>query len=276
MFAKTFFKTRLLLATLLVSLCAQAEVELSEEFHAAEPKMQLYLAYAEFKMAHYEVAREMWLHITGKGSGEAAFNLGILYEQGMGVEKDLMVARDYYLQAAEKGSRAGAYQVGLMHMNHPELVSAETATHWLTIAALDGDEDASGMLKSISLGGNASDDPMLRVRQLIAKGEVDQARELLIQMAEATPPDYEAVTRLAWLYETGLGVTQDINRAGELFKVAAEAGNAEAQYALSVMYETGVGQPMDKAQSLHWLQLSADQNYQPALEKMAGHPAENP
>jgi len=276
MFTKTFAKIRTMLAALLVSLCTQAEVELPEEFHAAEPKMQLYLAYAEFKMAHYEVAREMWLHISGKGSGEAAFNLGILYEQGMGVEKDLMVARDYYLHAAEKGSRAGAYQVGLMHMNHPELVNAEIATHWLTIAALDGDEDAADMLKSINMGGAAEDSPMLKVRQLIAKGEVDQARELLIEMAEATPPNYEAVTRLAWLYETGLGVEQDIDRAGELFKVAAEAGNAEAQYALSVMYETGVGQPMDKAQSRHWLQLSADQNYQPALEKRGDNPAEKP
>lgn len=269
MFTTTFAKTRILLITLLVSLCAQAEVELSEEFHAAEPKMQLYLAYAEFKMAHYEVAREMWLHITGKGSGEAAFNLGILYEQGMGVEKNLVTARDYYLEAAEKGSRAGAYQVGLMHMNHPDLVSAETATHWLTIAALDGDEDAADMLKSINTGGTAADSPMLKVRQLIAKGDVDQARELLIDMAEATPPNYEAVTRLAWLYETGLGVEQDIDRAGELFKVAAEAGNAEAQYALSVMYETGVGQPQDTVQSLHWLQLSASQQYQPAVEKIA-------
>ncbi|WP_461518972.1 tetratricopeptide repeat protein [Porticoccus sp.] len=263
-----FAKTRILLITLLVSLCAQAEVELSEEFHAAEPKMQLYLAYAEFKMAHYEVAREMWLHITGKGSGEAAFNLGILYEQGMGVEKDLLQARDYYLQAADKGSRAGAYQVGLIHMNHPDLVSAEIATHWLTIAALDGDEDAADMLKSINLGDDAEDDPILKVRQLIARGEVDQARELLIEMAEASPPDYVAMTRLAWLYETGLGVEQDINRAGELFKIAAEGGNAEAQYALSVMYETGVGQLKDTDLSQYWLQQSAKQHYQPAVEKV--------
>ncbi|TNE95326.1 MAG: sel1 repeat family protein, partial [Gammaproteobacteria bacterium] len=103
-----FHKTRYVLLTLLIAAQAQAETELPEEFQAAEPRMQLYMAYAEFKMAHYETAREMWLHITGKGSGEAAFNLGILYEQGMGVERDLTKARDYYLLAAEKGSRAGA------------------------------------------------------------------------------------------------------------------------------------------------------------------------
>ncbi|MEZ5529770.1 MAG: tetratricopeptide repeat protein [Porticoccaceae bacterium] len=262
-----FHKTRYILLTLLIAAQIQAQTELPEGFQAAEPKMQLYMAYAEFKMAHYETAREMWLHITGKGSGEAAFNLGVLYEQGMGVEQDLTKARDYYLLAVEKGSRAGAYQVGLMHLNHPELVSAETATHWLTIAALDGDEDAVEMLKSINLG-TARAGPMLEVRQLIARGEVDPARDLLVELAGATPPDYEAVTRLAWLYETGLGVEQDIARAGELFTVAAEGGSAEAQYALSIMYETGVGRPKDSAQSAYWLELSAQQGYQPAVDKM--------
>lgn len=261
-------KTRYLLLALLISTHIEAETELPEDFHSAQPKMQLYMAYAEFKMAHYEVAREMWLHITGKGSGEAAFNLGILYEQGMGVEQDIIKARDYYLQAAEKGSRAGAYQVGLMHMNHPDLVDADVATHWLTIAALDGDTDAANLLKSINLGADASSDPILKVRQLIAKGEVDQALTLLTTMTEATPPNVEAITRLAWLYETGLGVEQDIDHAGELFKRAAEMGNAEAQYALSVMYETGVGQPKDTAQSLYWLRQSAEQHYQPAVEKV--------
>lgn len=260
-------RTRYLLLVLLAAAHSLAETELPEEFQAAEPGIQLYMAYAEFKMAHYETAREMWLHISGKGSSEAAFNLGILYEQGMGVEQDLTKARDYYLQAAEKGSRAGAYQVGLMHLNHPELVSAETATHWLTIAALDGDEDAAEMLKSINLGTDSAG-PMLKVRQLIARGEVDQARDLLMDLAGATPPDYEAVTRLAWLYETGLGLEQDIDRAGELFTVAAEGGNAEAQYALSVMYETGVGRKKDPARSHYWLQLSASQHYQPAVDKL--------
>ncbi|WP_461482219.1 tetratricopeptide repeat protein [Porticoccus sp.] len=267
---------RYLLLPLLLAAHSQAATELPEEFHAAEPKMQLYMAYAEFKMAHYETAREMWLHIGGKGSGEAAFNLGILYEQGMGVDQDIAKARDYYLLAAEKGSRAGAYQVGLMHTNHPDLVSAEMATHWLTVAALDGDEDAAKLLESINLGADASLDPMFRVRQLIAKGELEQAREQLIEMSHATPPDYVAITRLAWLYETGLGVEQDIERAGELFERAARGGNAEAQYALSVMYETGVGRPQDRAQSLHWLQQSVSQGYQPAVEKLNEKPTPTP
>lgn len=269
-------KIRYLLLALLISTHIQAEVELPEDFHSAQPKMQLYMAYAEFKMAHYEVAREMWLHITGKGSGEAAFNLGILYEQGMGVEQDIIKARDYYLQAAEKGSRAGAYQVGLMHTNHPELVDADVATHWLTIAALDGDSDAANLLNSINLGADSLSDPILRVRQLIAKGDVDQALTLLMSMTEDDPPNVEAMTRLAWLYETGLGVEQDIDHAGALFKRAAEMGNAEAQYALSVMYETGVGQPKDRPKSLYWLRQSANQDYQPAVEKVEGNGLDQP
>lgn len=257
------------LLTLLIGVNARAEAELPEEFYAAAPKMQLYLAYAEFKMAHYDTAHDMWQTIYARGNGEAAFNLGILYEQGMGVEKDLSQALNFYLKAAEHGSRAGAYQVGLMHLNHPDMISADTALHWLTIAALDGDTDAAALIESIQTGHPTEGDAMLTVRQLIAKGELDEALSKLIELSEMDPPNLVAITRLAWLYEAGLGVEQDISRAGELFQVAAEGGDAEAQYALSVMYETGVGRPKNSDTSMHWLRMSAEQHYQPAVTKLA-------
>lgn len=257
-----------LLLFLPYSLNTQAAPQLPEDFYSAQPKMQLYMAYAEFKMAHYDTAHAMWQLIHKKGNGEAAFNLGILYEQGMGVVQSLQQAKTYYLSAAEKGSRAGAYQVGLMHMNYPDLVARDVAEHWLTIAALDGDSDAAELLQAIQSGENPSDDPMLGIRQLIAKGLVEEALQKLIELSNTQPPNLEAVTRLAWLYEAGLGVEQDIEQAGKLFKLAAEAGNAEAQYSVSVMYETGVGQIQDRSQSQYWLEQSAKQDYQPAVDKL--------
>lgn len=242
-----------------------AEEHLSDEFVSAQPRVQLYMAYAEYKMANYTLAHAMWQHIKGAGKSEALFNLGILYEQGKGVEPDLTVARDYYLQAAEAGSRAGAYQVGLMALEHPELVATETARHWLMVAALDGDEDAGRLLQSLT-GDDASDsDPMLSVKRLLMRGENEQALTQLIHLSEQTPPDYAAMTELAWLYETGLAVERDLEKAAELFSQAAEAGNAKAQYALSVMYATGAGKPVDATLSLQWLKKSAAQGYAPAV-----------
>jgi TPR repeat protein len=47
--------------------------------------------------------------------------------------------------------------------------------------------------------------------------------------------------------------------------LAAHAGQAEAQYALAVMYQTGRGKARDEVLSMRWLQRSAAQNYPSAL-----------
>ncbi len=246
---------------------AQANNDLPEDFVAAQPRVQLYLAYAEFKMANYSLAHAMWQHMKGAGNEEALFNLGILYEQGKGVPANLAQARDYYLQSAEAGSRAGAYQVGLMALAHPELVSVETARHWLMIAALDGDEDAGQLLQTLDNGD--STDSLVTVKQLLMKGDSEQAIKQLVALTEQDPPDYAAMTELAWLYETGLAVERDMQKAAALFTLAAEAGNPKAQYALSVMFATGTGKPMNMTKSTLWLKRSAEQGYQPAVQQVS-------
>jgi TPR repeat protein len=47
--------------------------------------------------------------------------------------------------------------------------------------------------------------------------------------------------------------------------LAAQAGNAEAQYALAVMLRTGRGRNVDLEQSAQWLDRAAAQNYPAAL-----------
>lgn len=259
-----------LIFTGLISPQGVCKEALSDDFMQAQPRVQLYMAYAEYKMANYTLAHEMWQHISGPGKAEALFNLGILYEQGKGVKSSLPVARDYYLGAAQAGSRAGAYQVGLMALEHPELVSLETARHWLMVAALDGDEDAGRLLKSLTnLDDSQTADPMLSVKRLLMRGDNEQALAKLISLSEQSPPDYTAMTELAWLYETGLAVERDLNKAATLFADAAEAGVGKAQYALSVMYATGSGLPKDTGKGEYWLQMAADNGYQPAIQKLS-------
>ncbi len=250
-----------------VGCCAAAEVELPDEFLDSQPRIQLYMAYAEFKMGNHELAREMWLNITGSGRAEALFNLANMYTQGAGVKRDLHKGLKLYLEAAEAGSRAAAYQLGVIFLNSAEFKDLQQARHWLTVAALDGDSDAAELLAGIE--GSDPSDPMAEVQSLLINGETEQALERLQSLTLRTPPNVRAVTRLAWLYESGLAVERDIKRAAELFMKAAEAGDAEAQYAISVMFQTGVGRPQDTQQAERWLQRSADQNFQPAKQKLA-------
>ena len=53
-----------------------------------------------------------------------------------------------------------------------------------------------------------------------------------------------------------------------LARLWAEQGGAEAQYALSVMLDTGAGQTRNADEALRWLRASAGQNYPPAVQAL--------
>ena len=72
---------RCLAALLLVHSCAVLAQPLDEDALAdltARPSIGLYKAYAEFKMARYDSAREIWSALAQAGVAEAWFHLGIL------------------------------------------------------------------------------------------------------------------------------------------------------------------------------------------------------
>ena len=47
------------------------------------------------------------------------------------------------------------------------------------------------------------------------------------------------------MYDNGRGVLQDYKEAVKWYRLAAEQGNANAQYNLGVMYDNGEGVPQD-------------------------------
>ena len=50
------------------------------------------------------------------------------------------------------------------------------------------------------------------------------------------------------------------------FLRAAEAGLADAQYNLALMYENGLGTEADPNEAGKWLYRSSEQGYEPALQ----------
>jgi TPR repeat protein len=58
---------------------------------------------------------------------------------------------------------------------------------------------------------------------------------------------------------------QDFSRAATLFRRAAELGDMDAAYGLSVFYREGTGVPRDRAESLRWLQRAAQESHVAAM-----------
>jgi TPR repeat protein len=67
------------------------------------------------------------------------------------------------------------------------------------------------------------------------------------------------------MYANGQGVPQDYAEAVKWFRLAAERGDANAQYALGLMYERGHGVSQDYILTHMWFDLSAAQGTQIAV-----------
>src|SRR5581483_5732268 len=66
----------------------------------------------------------------------------------------------------------------------------------------------------------------------------------------------EAQFDLGVLYAQGLGVRRDLTEATKWYKKAANQGNAEAEFALGQMYSRGWGVPRDEADAVRWFEMA--------------------
>ena len=261
--------------TLCVTLANPAKAQDSDRLDwLRNPAMGNYKAYAEFKMAHYAAAREVWETLAEVGNGDALFNLGILAEDGLGEPKNMPKAEALYTSAARSDNFKAQYRLGLLYSVGRLLAKdVEKARLYLTMAAQHGDQDARTMLANLE-GASASISALHQADLLDAAGQHVQAAAQYQTLADRG--DALAQTRLAWLYEAGRGVTLNLTQAAMWFEVAAQHGQADAQYALSVMYRTGRGREKDTVQSLCWLTRSVAQNHasaKAALTSLRDSPA---
>lgn len=72
-------------------------------------------------------------------------------------------------------------------------------------------------------------------------------------------------------YEEGDGVRQNLHKAIQCYKKAAEQGNAKAQYEIGECLDDGYGVDRDWMEALVWFRKSAMQGYADAQYRMGGH-----
>ncbi|WP_114325764.1 tetratricopeptide repeat protein [Candidatus Colwellia aromaticivorans] len=257
----------LLLVVLPVTELYADEIDLNEVLRNSS--MGNYKGYAEFKMGHYGNARKIWEALAQRGNAEASFNLGILYEDGLGVTQDLTKALLYYETAAIGGSFKAQYRLGLLYFVGKTVpLNKVKAKRWLTEAAAGGDRDSIEMLAMLNGASNSQRDrDFLRAETAHASADYIQAANIWQRLADDN--DIISRTRLAWLYEKGQGVKRDLKRAAELFRHSAMDGDPDAQYALAVMLQTGIGQAKDLQESDIWLQRAADLGHRAAALALA-------
>ena len=74
---------------------------------------------AAYKRGDYAAALEEWRPLAEQGDVRAQFNLGAMYDHGMGVPPNYAEAARWYRKAAEQGDAGAQHNLSLMYPRFP-------------------------------------------------------------------------------------------------------------------------------------------------------------
>jgi enhanced entry protein EnhC len=227
------------------------------------------------------------------GESSAQFELGQLYQYGIGVAQNMDQAITYFQLAAVQQDVRAEYNLGMIYLEgKTNPVDYQKGIEWMTDAAFKGNSYAQYVLAN-----------------LYEKGLTDPAGELVIapnhQQAMAMyylassndfgEAEYRLADYLVKEKKTGLSVAAKQNRsklikrlyqgavrngiaeaalplafynamdsdpskqkqAFEVARAEARAGNSQAALLLGMMYERGISVPADPIESMYWYQQAS-------------------
>jgi TPR repeat protein len=96
-----------------------------------------------FNNEDYETALEEWMPLAAVGDLNAMYNVGLLYDEGLGVEENKATALEWYLPPAQDGDVSAQFNVATIY-DFGEGVPEDNgkALYWYTAAAMQADEQA--------------------------------------------------------------------------------------------------------------------------------------
>ena len=98
---------------------------------------------------------------------------------------------------------------------------------------------------------------------------IPNANQIELYRRAAELGDASAQFKMALMYDRGNGMPQDYTEAVRWYRKSAEQGFVEAQYNLGSMYDSGVGVPQEYAEAVIWYRKAAEQGHASAQKNLA-------
>ena len=202
-----------------------------------------------------------------QGDAKAQSNLGLMYDQGLGVSQDYAEAVQWFRLAAEQGDARAQCQLGAMYATGKGVSQDQVQAHmWLSLAAagMKPSEDRDFAVKfrdKVAVGLSVED---LALAQELARNWSPyniNAIQLGVVRAAAEQGHPGMQCLLGSRHAAGRDVPRDYAEAAKWFRLAAEQGEVEAQYVLGLMYQEGKGVPQDHAEAVRWLRLAGEKSH---------------
>ena len=125
------------------------------------------------------LAYKKFLAAAKEGYADAQFNLGVMYEQGIGTTKNEKEAVIWYNKAAEQGNAGAQFNLGVLYENGKgTAIDYAKANKWYRKAALQGDGLAIGNLGMLYVRAQGvKENKIAGVALLLLSATVDQSPE---------------------------------------------------------------------------------------------------
>lgn len=182
---------------------------------------------------------------------DLAFEMGMAYKNGDGVEQDAELAIAFFKIAAQLGHMLAQMAVGSYYY---ALNDCYEAIKWIGMAAELGNAEALFNMGVFYMEGMGCDQDM----ELSAK--------YFHRAARRKHP--EAQFAYGDLLSQGWGVEQDEKRALKWFSDAAENGHVEAMYRLGEAYENGIGTKVNLKEAAKWYDAACSKGHRMAAQKV--------
>lgn len=193
----------------------------------------------------YERAMQLYALSAQQGMVQAQFNLGLMYDRGEGTAQDYREAYYWYQQAAEEGSADGQYALGTMNFygqGRPQ--NYPEAIRWYQESARQGHRDSQFNLGVMHMNGLGTDrNPVVALTWFTMAADGGSA---------------DAQYNAGLMYASGMGTERSFTQARDYLIMAAEQNLRDAEAQLGLLYVSGDAEvPRDYEQARYWFNRAA-------------------
>jgi TPR repeat protein len=237
---------------------------------------------AAFNSKDYVRAMHEWGAAAEQGDARAQYHLAILYEQGLGTEKNIPEAFKWARLAAENGEANAQFALSVLYARGDEVAKdLDEAAKWFhrgVASARSGDSTAQYLLskmyeagrgvekddgkaltwlRSSAQSGNAAAQSELGERYARGHGVVGSESDAEEWLSKAAAQgEIKAIRLLLPMLKNTFESAKDDVSAVKALRKAAELDDSSAQYLLGMSYRFGRGVARDPVQACTWLILS--------------------
>ena len=243
---------------------------------------------AAYERNDYELAYSILTPLAEQGEANAQNGLGLLYKNGKGISKDYNEAIKWFRMAANQGFAKAQQNLGIMYANGEGVLQDNNEAYkWYRLAAEQGYSHAQnsvGYMFEKGRGVTKNYSEALKWYKLAAEQGYSIAQNNVVMMYEqgiGVEKNYKEAIEWIKLYtkkddakgnynicykyqkysdemngRSIKGVDEAYKEAQKYCRISAELGYKEAQFALSLMYEEGLGVKKDINEAITWLKLA--------------------